>query len=173
MIGVDAAMNQALLAMLPAEVRTALEGGAAPQDVMQSMLTARLQAAEDVLASEDVIDVEEPWPEVGWISNEDAAVQSWPAADIPPAPPAISHRFVDVARALGACTLCLGEDPDCPVCGGAGTPGWSVPEPELFEALVLPALRRLQSQSLRRAQDTARHVMRPDRENGNGHSQTN
>lgn len=168
----DPAMNQALMAMLPVEVRSALEAGAAPQDLMQSMLMARLQGAENVIESEDVIEVEEPWPEVGWTAADEATAESWPTdADFSASP--VADRLMDVARALGACTLCLGETPDCPACGGAGTPGWSVPEPQLFEALVVPALRRLQSESLRRAQDTVRQAMKPGGENANGHSQNN
>jgi hypothetical protein len=173
--GVDPAMNQALMAMLPVEVRAALEEGASPQDLMQSMLTAKLQAAEDVLASsEDVIDVEEPWPEVGWAAESEASMRDWSAdGGFPSAPSSpLADRLVDLARALGACTLCLGDDPDCPTCAGSGAPGWNVPEPELFETLVAPALKRLQSESLRRAQETVGRAVKHG-ENANGHSQTN
>lgn len=175
MIDVDPAMNQALMGMLPVEVRTALERGAAPQDVMQSMLTARLRAAEEVLASEDVIEAEEPWPEVGPTLGNEAPPHGWHTdTEFPVGPSsAIADRLIDIARALGACTLCLGDAPDCPVCHGVGVAGWSVPEPELFEALVVPALRRLQSEALRRAHNTAREAMRPDPGTANGHSQTN
>ena len=46
-----------------------------------------------------------------------------------------------LAEALGACCLCWGEDNQCRACRGRGRPGFSVPDEELFEELVLPAVR--------------------------------
>jgi hypothetical protein len=160
-------MNQALMAMLPAEVRSALEAGAAPQDLMQSMLASRMDATSEVVETLDELEHEEPWPQVGWqfvdqplVADSDATVSSF-------------QRVADLAGALGACRLCLGESLDCPLCAGDGSPGWSVPDPELFEAIVVPALRRLQSEALVRAQRTARQAFGSEGRNGNGKPQTN
>ena len=49
-----------------------------------------------------------------------------------------------LAAALGACYLCWGENALCEVCGGAGAPGSTPPDAELFAALVVPAARRMQ-----------------------------
>ena len=48
-----------------------------------------------------------------------------------------------LAAALGACALCWGGDPDCVVCLGRGSPGYDLPDPALFNELVVPALRRV------------------------------
>lgn len=48
----------------------------------------------------------------------------------------------DLAAALGACGACLGSEPECDECEGQGRPGTSAPDPVLFEALVVPAVRR-------------------------------
>lgn len=47
-----------------------------------------------------------------------------------------------LAGALGACD-CWGEDETCPVCHGAGGPGWCAPDRRLFEMYVSPALRAM------------------------------
>jgi len=49
----------------------------------------------------------------------------------------------DLARALGACEECWGENRRCTKCNGRGKPGYNEPDKELFHRLVLPALRRL------------------------------
>jgi hypothetical protein len=49
-----------------------------------------------------------------------------------------------LAAALGACYLCWGENLMCEVCAGEGAPGSTPPDGELFTALVVPAVRRLQ-----------------------------
>ena len=53
------------------------------------------------------------------------------------------HELLDrnsaVAGALGACD-CWGQHRDCPVCDGAGTPGWALPDERLFAAYVQPAV---------------------------------
>ena len=79
-----------------------------------------------------------------------------PAAEPPPAWPALPdpdfpieeleqlrHRNDQLAAALGACYLCWGEDPVCPICEGAGVPGASPPRPRYFAVYVLPVLNRL------------------------------
>ena len=43
-----------------------------------------------------------------------------------------------LAAALGACE-CWGQDRSCPVCNGAGIPGWVLPDEGLFAAYVQPA----------------------------------
>ena len=48
-------------------------------------------------------------------------------------------RNIVLASALGACD-CWGEDGRCPICVGAGAPGWSPPDQELFTAYVRPAM---------------------------------
>lgn len=47
-----------------------------------------------------------------------------------------------LAGALGACALCWGGDPNCVVCQGLGGPGFELPDPKLFNQLVVPAVRR-------------------------------
>lgn len=56
---------------------------------------------------------------------------------------ALRERNDTLAAALGACYLCWGEDYECPVCGGAGHPGSSMPDSALLAQLVAPAVRRL------------------------------
>jgi len=46
------------------------------------------------------------------------------------------------AAALGACFACWGTDEDCPECAGRGRTGWRVPDRELFQRMVVPAVRR-------------------------------
>lgn len=52
------------------------------------------------------------------------------------------RRLENLAAALGACPLCLGEDPLCPTCHGAGEPGARAPDPVAFRRYVVPALDR-------------------------------
>lgn len=44
-----------------------------------------------------------------------------------------------LAAALGACD-CWGDHADCEVCHGAGRPGWTFPDKQLFAHFVRPAL---------------------------------
>lgn len=55
---------------------------------------------------------------------------------------ALRRRLEDVAAALGACPVCLGEDLLCPTCHGAGEPGARAPDPVAFRRFVVPALDR-------------------------------
>jgi hypothetical protein len=50
-------------------------------------------------------------------------------------------RFV--ASLMGACPLCLGENPDCLDCGGSGTPGSRAPNETALVAWISRPLRRL------------------------------
>jgi hypothetical protein len=45
-----------------------------------------------------------------------------------------------LAAAVGACD-CWGEQAECGFCGGAGAPGWVVPDRKLFASYVYPAVR--------------------------------
>jgi hypothetical protein len=45
-----------------------------------------------------------------------------------------------LAAAVGACD-CWGEQVGCRLCAGAGTPGWVLPDAELFATYVYPAMR--------------------------------
>lgn len=46
----------------------------------------------------------------------------------------------DLAAALGACPACFGGDDACRWCRGRGAPGFTAPEPSLFNRLVRPAV---------------------------------
>ena len=48
-----------------------------------------------------------------------------------------------LAAALGACPKCWGGDDGCADCGGSGSPGAAVPDSQLFNHLILPAVRRV------------------------------
>jgi hypothetical protein len=54
----------------------------------------------------------------------------------------LRERNDALARALGACALCWGDDVDCPICRGAGRPGFTVPEQRLFTQMLFPAISR-------------------------------
>jgi hypothetical protein len=81
-------------------------------------------------------------------------------ADEAPEPPPDAGRFRreladlrevndTVAAALGACRVCWGGDVSCPLCGGRGHAGAAPPDPRLFEALVVPAVRRMRAREHR------------------------
>lgn len=56
---------------------------------------------------------------------------------------ASAHGLLDeLAAALGACAACWGGEDDCPACRGRGEPGWRMPDEELFDVLVAPAVAR-------------------------------
>ncbi len=46
----------------------------------------------------------------------------------------------DLAKAIGACTECFGENKDCTECFGTGKPGNNVPDFILFNKYVQPAI---------------------------------
>ena len=56
----------------------------------------------------------------------------------------LRFRNTALANALGACPKCWGEAPECRMCAGAGSAGAFPPDPELFAAVVRPALRKVQ-----------------------------
>ncbi len=49
----------------------------------------------------------------------------------------------NLAKALGACEECWGEATRCPSCRGKGKSGYFQPDRELFDRLILPALREV------------------------------
>jgi len=63
-----------------------------------------------------------------------------------PRPTAVDDALTDtnllLAAALGACE-CWGLRASCGLCNGYGTPGWTDPDPALFDELVMPAVIRL------------------------------
>ncbi|MBV9929451.1 MAG: hypothetical protein JO013_00690 [Alphaproteobacteria bacterium] len=58
---------------------------------------------------------------------------------------ALQERMEALAAALGACPECLGEDPLCATCDGAGSPGSRLPEAEAFHLYVRPAVERVRA----------------------------
>jgi hypothetical protein len=56
---------------------------------------------------------------------------------------AMQARNVVIAAALGACSECLGEEPECLTCSGVGRPGWKAPDPVAFQTWVAPALKAM------------------------------
>jgi hypothetical protein len=47
----------------------------------------------------------------------------------------------NLVRALGACE-CMGDNSHCPACRGEGKAGFYHLDRELFESLILPAVRK-------------------------------
>jgi hypothetical protein len=53
-----------------------------------------------------------------------------------------AHTLLDdLAAALGACPGCCGTEPTCRLCRGRGGTGFTAPDPDGFERLVVPAVR--------------------------------
>jgi hypothetical protein len=48
----------------------------------------------------------------------------------------------DLAKAIGACTECFGDNADCPECFGTGKPGSNVPDFILFNKYINPAIQK-------------------------------
>jgi hypothetical protein len=48
----------------------------------------------------------------------------------------------DLAKAIGACTECFGDNTNCPECFGTGKPGSNVPDFILFNKYVNPAIQK-------------------------------
>ena len=46
----------------------------------------------------------------------------------------------NLAKAIGACTECFGENKDCPDCFGTGKPGSNVPDFILYNKYINPAI---------------------------------
>lgn len=48
----------------------------------------------------------------------------------------------DLAKAIGACVECFGNNIDCPECFGTGKPGSNIPDFILFNKYVNPAIQK-------------------------------
>ncbi|MEU7864230.1 hypothetical protein [Nonomuraea sp. NPDC049141] len=64
------------------------------------------------------------------------------AADGPVEHEMLIGRNSTFAAAVGACD-CWGQDGKCPLCEGAGTPGWVLPDQQLFTTYVYPAVKTI------------------------------
>ncbi|SEO53005.1 hypothetical protein SAMN02990966_02199 [Rhodospirillales bacterium URHD0017] len=69
------------------------------------------------------------------------------------------ERLARVAVMVGACSLCLGEEPACLECGGVGRPGSRAPDREALLRWIRPSLRRV---------DLCLSVLRERPENNHG-----
>jgi len=118
---------------------------------LAAALRQRTAAAE--LAEPDVLDQvidDEVIPEFG--PPEQDPVTEFGPADDAGAIAVLNQMYAELevhperndllADALGACPVCWGEDGRCPRCRGRGRPGGRRPDPEAFQALVVPAVRR-------------------------------
>lgn len=65
-----------------------------------------------------------------------AAGDGWDAQE------ALVDHNVLLAAALGACD-CWGTDPDCTICSGEGSAGWTEPDRGLYDEYVEPANLRM------------------------------
>ena len=52
-----------------------------------------------------------------------------------------------LSDALGSCSDCWGEDPNCENCSGRGIPGWRRINSRMFNIHVFPALEKLYSKT--------------------------
>jgi chromosome segregation ATPase len=48
-----------------------------------------------------------------------------------------------LSEAVGSCNTCWGEDPDCDICKGNGSPGWRQINKRFFNIYILPGLEKL------------------------------
>lgn len=61
----------------------------------------------------------------------------------------------NLARALGACAACWGEDEECEICEGYGSPGEFKPNQRLYTNWVTPAVERVNAMQEARQQRLA------------------
>ncbi len=135
-------------------------------DPTQSLLLA-LASGDDSAASKalaGLIDPDDPIaPVLSQLMSARAGsgagtdgLPEWPAPPEPAFPVAeleqLRRRNDQLAAALGACYLCWGEDGECPICNGSGSPGAAPSHTRFFAFYVLPALNRLRRRPERRAQ---------------------
>jgi hypothetical protein len=99
-------------------------------------LSAEQQAFVDVL-----LDLEDKKEEAeGETGEEDHSADDWQRELTD-----LREANDTLASALGACPICWGGDRHCEVCRGRGRPGYRVPEPALFNELVVPAIHRVRA----------------------------
>ncbi|MEP6689610.1 MAG: hypothetical protein ABJD07_00560 [Gemmatimonadaceae bacterium] len=116
--------------------------------------TARLPAEQQAFV-ELLIETEEKKSTTSG-DSEGAVIGAGDAPIEPEALAALQQELTDlreandtIASALGACPYCWGGDRQCEVCRGHGRAGYTEPDPELFNELVMPAIQR--AQAIRRA----------------------
>ena len=59
----------------------------------------------------------------------------------------LRRRNDALADVLGACGYCWGGSLGCDLCRGAGRPGWTTPNMELFSRYIAPAVRAIRARS--------------------------
>lgn len=155
-------------------------GAANPQAAMllQVMEQRRTQSAAQIKDIDDDDACEEhcrhvksePEPGTVQVNEEDLLALQDAARKAGEELETLRARSDILARALGACYLCFGNDPVCPECAGRGRPGSLMPEPAEFRFYVLPALRRVRAAEARHAQQAVHRRqfqgVRPDRSHG-------
>jgi hypothetical protein len=76
-----------------------------------------------------------------------ATQQNTQEMEPPRADPELIDRNRRLARALGACE-CWGEQGECKMCFGQGSPGWALPFKPLFDQMVRPAMQTVNAHRL-------------------------
>jgi len=152
-------------------------GATNPQAAMllQVMEQRRVQAAAQIKDIEDDDAGEDPCrhiraePGTVQVNEEDLRALQDAARKAGEELEILRGRSDILARALGACYLCFGDNPLCPECAGVGSPGALMPEPAEFRLYVVPALKRVRAAEAYRVQRTHRREfqgVRPDRPHG-------
>jgi hypothetical protein len=125
------------------------------------MTAAAQRMVTELLARQLGVDVGELGPGVG-----DDPMAAFVALSIIGQPRATAtngdsaeERLARVAVMVGACALCLGEDPACLECNGRGRPGSRAPDREALVRWIRPSLRRV---------DLCLNVLRERPENNHG-----
>jgi hypothetical protein len=150
-------MNQILLQILlsrlgggPSPDVSALLGQMTAADgqppTTQEMVSRLLgNAGADAASILPKVEVHSPRREVDPISpSEPSARERCLLAEVE----GLRLRCDSLASALGACALCWGVEAACRVCRGRGGPGFSTPDRELFNELVVPAVRMVQARTI-------------------------
>ena len=114
-------------------------GESDPRMALVGQILARRQAEQDT-SSDD-----EPGPISDNGKHESVRTLRQLVSDMYQELVDLRARNGDFATALGACSLCWGEDSACAECAGHGGPGFWAPDRRSFVRLVAPAARSLQS----------------------------
>jgi hypothetical protein len=104
----------------------AMDGDQPPGELLATALGSRLAR----MIVSDAASPDADWSTVGL--REDGLSQYSELAD----------RDAVLAAALGACH-CWGRHADCSLCQGTGTPGWMLPDEQLFASYVRPAVKAI------------------------------